>query len=114
MANNKLINETIEKMQILGTYKPEFDDQIARYADMVKKYLKMSKKVQKTDDILTESAAGTIKMSPVAKVVTDLRRDIMAMEDRLLLTPREYYKIFQTEPDEEDDSLKDILEKIKD
>ena len=102
-------------MQNLGTYKPEFDDLIVRYAEMVEKYSKFAKKLKGDDDIATKSAAGTSKLSPVVRVVSDLRRDILMMEDKLLLTPREYYKVFPPViEDEENDRLKEILEKIKD
>ena len=80
MSKASVIRSTTEKMQILGTYRPEFDDLIARYAEMVEKYSKFAKKVKGDDDISTESAAGTSKLSPMVRVVSDLRRDILMME----------------------------------
>lgn len=115
MSKIKIINETTEKMQNLGTYRPYFDDLIARYAEIVEKYQKMAKNIKNLSDITTESAAGTEKMSPLARAVADLRRDMVSMEDRLLLTPKEYYKIFPPDNGDRDgNGLKEILEKIKD
>lgn len=115
MSKASVIRETTEKMQNLGTYKPEFDDLIARYAEIAEKYKKMSKNVKNIEDITVSSAAGTEKMNPVVRVVLDLRKDLTAMEDRLLLSPKEYYKIFSPEAvDDKDSGIKDILEKIKD
>ncbi|MBR0455656.1 MAG: P27 family phage terminase small subunit [Firmicutes bacterium] len=115
MSKASIIKSTTEKMQILGTYRPEFDDLIARYAEMVEKYSKFAKKVKGDDDISTESAAGTSKLSPMVRVVSDLRRDILIMEDKLLLTPREYYKVFPpTVEEKKNDRIKEILEQIKD
>lgn len=114
MSKASIIKSTTEKMQILGTYRPEFDDLIARYAEMVEKYSKFAKKVKGDDDISTESAAGTSKLSPMVRVVSDLRRDILMMEDKLLLTPREYYKVFPPATGEDkSNKIKEILEAIK-
>lgn len=115
MSKASVIKSTTEKMQILGTYKPEFDDLIARYAEMVEKYSKTAKKLKDDEDFSTKSAAGTSKLSPAVRVVSDLRRDILIMEDKLLLTPREYYKVFPPAVEEKkSDRIKEILEQIKD
>lgn len=114
MSKVAVIKKTTEKMQSLGTYKPEFDDLIARYAEMVDKYTKFAKKLKTDNDLSTKSAAGTEKMSPIARMTSDLRRDIIMLEDKLLLTPREYYKVFPPAEEPQNDRIQEILEAIKD
>lgn len=114
MSKTAIVKSTTEKMQSLGTYRVEFDSLIVRYAEMVEKYAKYAKKIKSDEDLSTESAAGTSKMSPIARVLSDLRRDILMMEDKLLLTPREYYKVFPPTEEDKDNRLHEILEAIKD
>lgn len=107
--------KTTEKMKNLGTYLPEFDDEIKRYASFVTEYELLSPLVKGPEDVTTASAAGTEKTSPMVRMLENLRRDIMQEEDKLLLTAREYYKLFPPEGTGNDKSeqLKSILDKIK-
>ena len=107
--------KTTEKMKNLGTYMPEFDDEIKRYAEYVADYELLLPEIKSPDDMVTESAAGTEKTSPIVRIIENLRKDIMMEEDKLLLTAREYYKLFPPEGSGEDkaEKLQSILEKIK-
>lgn len=107
--------KTTEKMKNLGTYLPEFDDEIKRYASLLAEYEILSPEVKSLEDISTSSAAGTEKTSPLVRLLENLRRDIMQEEDKLLLTAREYYKLFPPEgtSDNKAEKLQSILEKIK-
>lgn len=106
---------TTEKMKNLGTYLPEFDDEIKRYAGYVADYEMLSPEIKGPDDMVCESAAGTEKTSPLVRIIENLRKDIMMEEDKLLLTAREYYKLFPPEGtgDDKAEKLQSILEKIK-
>ncbi len=108
-------HKTTEKMKNLGTYLPEFDDEIKRYASFLTEYELLSPLIKGPEDITTESAAGTEKTSPMVRMLENLRRDIMQEEDKLLLTAREYYKLFPPEGtgDDKAEKLQCILEKIK-
>lgn len=108
-------HKTTEKMKNLGTYLPEFDDEIKRYASFLAEYELLSPLVKGPEDITTASAAGTEKTSPIVRMLENLRRDIMQEEDKLLLTAREYYKLFPPEGtgDDKAEKLQSILEKIK-
>lgn len=108
--------KTTEKMKNLGTYLPEFDDEIKRYAELLTEYENLAPSVKSPEDMVTTSAAGTEKTSPMAIMLNNLRKDIMQEEDKLLLTAREYYKLFPPEGSGEDkaEKLQSILEKIKD
>ncbi len=107
--------KTAEKMKKLGTYMPEFDDEIRRYAAFQAEYELLSPAVKGPQDITTTSAAGTEKTSPIVRTLENLRKDIMLEEDKLLLTAREYYKLFPPEGtgDEKAEKLQSILEMIK-
>lgn len=106
---------TTEKMKNLGTYLPEFDDEIKRYANLVADYELFLPEVRGPEDMVTASAAGTEKTSPIVRIIENLRKDIMIEEDKLLLTAREYYKLFPPEGtgDDKAEKLQSILEKIK-
>jgi len=106
---------TTEKMKKLGTYLPEFDDEIKRYSALVAEYETMTTLVKGPEDIAVSSAAGTEKTSPLVRMIENLRKDIMQEEDKLLLTAREYYKLFPPEGtgDDKAEKLQSILEKIK-
>ena len=108
--------KTTEKMKNLGTYLPEFDDEIKRYAGYVADYELLSPMVKGPADVTTASAAGTEKTSPFVRTLENLRKDIMQEEDKLLLTAREYYKLFPPEGtgDSKAEKLQSILEQIKD
>ena len=107
--------KTTDKMKSLGTYLPEFDDEIKRYAGYVAEYEILSPEVKTPEDITTASAAGTAKTSPIVRTLENLRKDIMLEEDKLLLTAREYYKLFPPEGtgDDKAEKLQSILEMIK-
>lgn len=107
--------KTTEKMKNLGTYLPEFDDEIKRYAAFLAEYELLSPMVKGPEDITTSSAAGTEKTSPIVRALENLRKDIMQEEDKLLLTAREYYKLFPPEGtgDDKAEKLQSLLEKIK-
>lgn len=106
---------TTEKMKNLGTYLPEFDDEIKRYAGYVADYELLSPEIKGPGDMTCESAAGTEKTAPLVRIIENLRKDIMMEEDKLLLTAREYYKLFPPEGsgDDKAEKLQSILEKIK-
>lgn len=108
-------HKTTEKMKSLGTYLPEFDDEIKRYSKFVAEYETLLPELRSIEDISTASAAGTEKTSPLVRMLENLRRDIMLEEDKLLLTAREYYKLFPPESsgDDKSEKLQSILEKIK-
>lgn len=107
--------KTTEKMKNLGTYLPEFDDEIKRYAKLAADYELLAPEIKGAQDMVTESAADTKKTNPVVRIIENLRKDIMQEEDKLLLTAREYYKLFPPEGsgDDKAEKLKSILEKIK-
>lgn len=102
-------------MKNLGTYLPEFDDEIKRYAGYVADYELLSPEIKGPGDMTCESAAGTEKTAPLVRIIENLRKDIMMEEDKLLLTAREYYKLFPPEGsgDDKAEKLQSILEKIK-
>lgn len=108
-------HKTTEKMKNLGTYLPEFDDEIKRYAGYLADYELLSPKIKGPDDMVCKSAADTEKTSPLVRIIENLRKDIMMEEDKLLLTAREYYKLFPPEGSGDDkvEKLQSILEKIK-
>lgn len=91
MAKTKqsVIKETIKNMKELGTYKPQFDQLIHIYAEIVLQYLKAVKDFEDSGQLYeTETAAGNPKKSGIVSAMESLRKDILQYSDRLCLNPR--------------------------
>lgn len=91
MAKTKqtIIKETVKNMKELGTYKPQFDQLIHIYAEIVLQYLKAVKDFEDSGQLYeTETAAGNPKKSGIVSAMESLRKDILQYSDRLCLNPR--------------------------
>jgi len=82
-----------DAMQKLGTYKSEFDPTIQTYATMKTQYNKLLRAAKKTDEWYAEKTAAGTKKSALAGTMESLRRDILAYENALGLTPAGLKKI---------------------
>ena len=67
---------TVEKMKRMGTYKPEYDDVIGIYAELLEQYRLLTLEYQKRGYRYEESTLEA------------LRRDILQYSDRLKLNPK--------------------------
>lgn len=82
-----------KKMIALGVYKPEFDETIDRYVELATEYATIyAAYVEGGYKCETETANG-VKKSPVVTTLESLRRDMLAVEDALGLTPRGLLKL---------------------
>mgnify|MGYP002517589598 FL=1 len=77
----------IERMTKIGVYKPEFDDTIARYVGMRKEYDELNKRYAKEGYQCTVHGAQGEKKNPLVTTLEALRRDMLAIENALGLTP---------------------------
>ncbi len=76
-------------MQLLGTYKPEYDVIITVFADTVRAYNKaMEQFIKGGEKLEVETENGTTKKSGTASSLEVLRKDIQNLSDRLLLNPK--------------------------
>ncbi len=80
---------TVEKMKKMGTYKPEYDDVIGIYAELLEQYRRLTQEYQNGGYRYEESTAdGGAKKSPIVSTLEALRRDILQYSDRLKLNPK--------------------------
>ena len=80
---------TIQKMQKMGTYKPEYDDVIGVYAELMEQYRRLTAEFEKGGYKYAEfTADGGTKKSPIVSTLESLRRDILQYSDRLRLNPK--------------------------
>lgn len=82
-------NKIIADMKGLGVYKPEYDNIINIYADLLVQYEDARQKfIQSGYQYETETAAGGTKKSAIVATLENLRKDIIAYSDRLCLNPK--------------------------
>lgn len=80
---------TIKEMKELGTHKPQYNRIIDIYADMLFQYLMALEEFESGGyQYETETAAGGTKKSAIVATLENLRKDILAYSDRLLLNPK--------------------------
>ena len=100
----------VDRMKALGVYKPEFDDTIARYIGMRKEYDELNKRYADGKYQCTVLGAQGEKKNPLVTTLESLRRDMLAIENALGLTPGGLMRLregaFDTPPSE---SKKDRL-----
>ena len=100
----------VDRMKALGVYKPEFDDTIARYIGMRKEYDELNKRYADDGYQCTVQGAQGEKKNPLVTTLESLRRDMLAIENALGLTPGGLMRLregaFDTPPSE---SKKDRL-----
>lgn len=80
---------TLKEMKELGTHKPQYNRIIEIYSDMIYQYLLALEEFEESGyQYETETAAGGTKKSAIVATLENLRKDILAYSDRLLLNPK--------------------------
>ena len=81
--------QVVADMEGLGTYKPEYDNIITIYADLLAQYDEAQKRFEESGrQYETYTAAGGTKKSAIIATIENLRKDIIAYSDRLCLNPK--------------------------
>lgn len=111
-----ILDETIEYMEALGTYKPSYSQAIQIYARMVHEYESlMSEYVYQSGGeerymYSQPTENGGVKRSPVSSQLSDLRKQINVYATALMLTPRSERDAKNGKaPEEKKKTLEDIL-----
>ena len=86
-----------ERMKELGVYKPQFDETIRRYRKLTDEFEAIYAQYKKRGYPFVVDGPQGVKKSPVVITLESLRRDLLALEDALGLTPRGL-KSLQEEP----------------
>lgn len=100
-------------MKELGTYKTQYNQVIEVYADMLYQYNILSKKFEEEDFevvIKTERSGG--KKTPILASMENLRKDIGAYSDRLMLNAKTYNAEIE-QPKKEKSAFAKLLESQK-
>ena len=84
---------TRKKMIALGIYKAEFDGTIDRYVELAAEYATLYAAYEAGGFVCEVETKASVKKSPVVSTLECLRRDILAIEDALGLTPRGLLKL---------------------
>ena len=97
----KIIKKTKQNMEVVGTYKPEFDATIKMYAEMKYQYDKlmvehMEQGFKVTEEYTNKAGATNIRKTATYLALETLRKDILAHESILGLTPSGLKKIKAT------------------
>lgn len=87
------INQVINEMKNLGTYKKEFNHLIDIYSGMLLQYRIFEKEFQESGFKITEehtnkAGATNQRKVPVLTAMESLRKDIASYSDRLCLNPK--------------------------
>lgn len=95
MKQNKKFYEedTRKKMKSLGIYKPEYDQTIGIYADMLHQYNTFSEQFEKSEYQITELQTNRVgavneRKVPLYVAMESLRKDIITYTNQLGLSPK--------------------------
>lgn len=92
----KIANQTKGDMQRLGIYRPEFDQTIQIYSDLIEQYNDLLRELKKSKFKVIEPTTrnnDSMKKSPLIGVLETLRKDILTYSNCLGLTPVGFKKI---------------------
>ena len=80
-------------MKALNVYKPEFDTAIERYVKLSKEFQKIYSEYEDGGFQYEIDTEKGVKKAPIVGVLETLRRDILAIENSLGLTPMGLLKL---------------------
>nr|DAY63887.1 MAG TPA: terminase small subunit [Caudoviricetes sp.] len=115
----KIVKKAKTSMEAIGTYKPQFDDTIAMYAETKYQYNKLmqefySSGCKVTEEYTNKGGATNIRKTATYLALETLRKDIINHESVLGLTPAGLKKINATESKpKKGKGLADALKKLE-
>ncbi len=114
----KIQNKTIKNMKSLGTYKPEFDAPVRRYAELSYQFDKLNDKwyeqgCEITEEYTNKSGATNLRKTALYLAIENLRKDLIDMENLFGLTPKGLKAIKSKELEKQNSSkLDSVLENM--
>ena len=86
-------HRVVQQMTALGNYKPEYDDMITIYADLLDQYSVFQKQFadngyRVSEEYTNKAGATNQRKVPVLNAIETLRKDIVTYSDRLRLNPK--------------------------
>ena len=89
----RLYNKTVENMREIGTFKPEFEAPVRRYAELSIQYEILNDKwyeegCEITEEYTNKSGATNRRKTALYMALENLRKELIDMENIFGLTPR--------------------------
>lgn len=89
----RLYNKTVENMREIGTFKPEFEAPVKRYAELSIQYEFLNDKwyeegCQITEEYTNKSGATNQRKTALYMALENLRKELIDMENVFGLTPK--------------------------
>lgn len=89
----RIRNQTIENMRKLGTFRPEFEVTVQRYAEMRVQYEALSEKwydsgCEITEEYINKAGASNQRKTALYMSMETLRKELTEMENLFGLTPK--------------------------
>lgn len=89
----RIRNQTIENMRKLGTFRPEFEVTVQRYAEMRVQYEVLSEKwydsgCEITEEYINKAGASNQRKTALYMSMETLRKELTEMENLFGLTPK--------------------------
>ena len=89
----RLYNKTVENMREIGTFKPEFEAPVRRYAELSIQYEILNDKWYEegcgiTEEYTNKSGATNRRKTALYMALENLRKELIDMENIFGLTPR--------------------------
>lgn len=89
----KIYKKTISNMKEVGTYKPEFDAPVKRYAELTFQFDKLNEKWYEegckiTEEYTNKAGATNLRKTALYLALENLRSDLIEMENLFGLTPK--------------------------
>ncbi len=107
-----IFEQTVERMQSLGTYRSEFDVEIKIYSNLIEQFaIALEDWRNYGDEQIAVKNSGRVSQSPYIRTMEALRKDIITYSDRLGLNPKAL-KGMEIKPDDTGKSLVDVLDRI--
>jgi len=107
-----IFDQTVARMQSLGTYREEFDVEIGIYSELVEQYNNAIEDWKNYGGAEIEiENSGRVSKSPYVRAMEALRKDIVVYSDRLGLNPKAL-RGMDVEPQDAGKSLIDVLDRI--
>lgn len=114
IPQRKTIKErTVKCMKELGTYKPQYNQVIEVYADMLYQYNYLSREFEDGGyQVMVDTEKSGGKKSPILASLEALRKDIGTYSDRLMLNAKTYNDEIE-QPQQEKSVFAAMLERQK-
>ncbi len=116
-TKDRIKRTIVERMKVLGTYKPQYLELINIFSGMIHQYemfeaefIENGSKIE--EKYTNKSGATNMRKTPLFSAIENLRRDIAMYSDKLMLNPKSYIA-HSSNCDESDSKLTEVLNNLE-